>query len=272
MLEYIHPKKLYIYSKDLYKYRTTIFELAKKDFKARFLGSYLGILWAFINPIVTILILWFLFQIGFKARNIGNYPFSLWLLCGMIPWFFFSESLTNATGSIIDHDYLVKEFVFPVGILPMIKILSSLFVHFFFILLLVIILFFYKITYTINNIQIFYYLFATVIFVLGLSWITSSLVIFIKDISQIVAIILQFGFWITPIFWTLEMLPTRYGFFFSLNPLYYITNGYRESFLSKQWFWEDPWHTLFFWIVTFVIWVIGAIIFKKLRPHFADVL
>lgn len=265
-------RQFYYFLKDIVKIRTIIWDLTKKDFTNKYLGSYLGLLWAFIQPTVTILIFWFVFQVGFKSRPVDDFPFVLWLMAGMIPWFFFSESLTNATNSIIEYSYLVKKVVFRVSALPIIKILSALYIHLFFVVFLFVMFLVYGYIPTLYNLQVLYYLFAVIMLVLGISWITSSMVVFLKDIGQLVNMILQFAFWLTPIFWTLKMLPERYHFYIKLNPVYYITEGYRMSFVYNVWFWERPMATLYFWTVTLAIFVIGAVMFRKLRPHFADVL
>jgi lipopolysaccharide transport system permease protein/teichoic acid transport system permease protein len=121
-------------------------------------------------------------------------------------------------------------------------------------------------------IQIIYYLFATSVLVLGVSWITSSVVVFFKDIGQFVAILVQFGFWLTPIFWNMTMVPEKYHWIIKLNPMAYIIEGYRNSVIYHKWFFEDISMTLYFWIVTGILFVFGGVTFKKLRPHFADVL
>uniref|UniRef100_A0AAE9TKJ9 ABC transporter permease n=1 Tax=Paenibacillus polymyxa TaxID=1406 RepID=A0AAE9TKJ9_PAEPO len=120
--------------------------------------------------------------------------------------------------------------------------------------------------------QIPYFLICMIALLLGLSWITSSLVIFLKDVGQVVSMILQFGFWLTPIFYSLTAIPEKYQFLIKLNPLYYIIEGYRGIFLYHYWFWERPQQTLYFWLVTFIFLLIGYYLFKKLRPHFADVI
>jgi len=252
--------------------RSLILKLTQQDFKANYLGSYLTFIWAFIQPCITILILFTVFQIAFQVKSVDNYPFILWLITGMIPWFFFSESLINATNSILSYSFLVKKVVFRVSILPIIKILSALFVHLFFIAVIVIMFCLYGYLPTIYNLQILYYLCATLALVCGLSWITSSLTVFIKDMSQIVTMLIQVGFWATPIFWNFRTVPKEYHTLIALNPAFYIVEGYRESFISHAWFWEDPGRTLYFWGFTLVVFVIGAILFLKLRPHFADVI
>ena len=207
---------------DLLRFRNLVFELAVKDFKNRFLGSYLGVLWSYIQPLIMILIMWFVFQVGFKSQPINNFPFILWLIAGLIPWYFFSDGLLGATNSILEHSYMVKKIVFRASILPIIKIISSLFVHIVFLVIIVVIFACYGYFPDLYFLQIFYYLFGMVVFILGLSWITASLIVFVKDVGQIVGIILQLGFWATPLFWSINIIPQKYIFIFKLNPIYYI--------------------------------------------------
>jgi ABC-type polysaccharide/polyol phosphate export permease len=256
----------------LFKSRLLILKLAQQDFKANYLGSYLTFIWAFIHPCITIVIFYVVFQIAFHAGPVDKYPFIIWLMTGMIPWFFFTESLTNATNSILAYSFLVKKVVFRVSILPIIKILSALVVHLFFLILILFVSFINGYNPTIYNLQVVYYLCSTMILVCGLSWITSSLTVFIKDTGQIVAMLMQIGFWATPIFWNIKTVPEKYRNLIFLNPAFYIIEGYRESFMSQTWFWQNPGHALYFWSFTLCVFVIGAILFLKLRPHFADVL
>lgn len=109
-----------------------VLSLAKNDFKQRFAGSYFGIMWAFVNPVVTIMLYWFVFTIGFRnPQSNGSYPFVLWLIAGLIPWFLFSEALTSGTNALLEYSYLVKKVVFKIDILPIVKIMSASVVHFF---------------------------------------------------------------------------------------------------------------------------------------------
>ncbi len=260
------------YLKSLYKDRNLILQLAKNDFKVKYLGSYLGMFWAFVNPVILILIYWFVFQIGFRSMPVGDVPFILWLVAGIVPWFFISEAVAVGTNSILDNSYLVKKVVFRVSLLPIIKMLSTLFIHIIFLIIVIILFLFYGYEFNIYYLQVFYFLFSTIILVYGVSLITSSLAIFSKDVGQIVSVILQFGFWLTPIFWSFAIVPTNIQFWFKLNPVYYLVEGYRNTLIYKRWFWEDPLLTIYFWFVTLFILVVGIWLFKKLRPHFSDVL
>ena len=257
---------------DVLRNRRLLLELTKKDFKERYLGSYLGILWAFIQPSITVFIFWFVFQVGFKSMPVENVPFILWLVCGMFPWFFFSDSLNSATNSILCNSYLVKKVVFRVSLLPLVQIISALIIHMFFVCILFLMFLSYGYMPSLYNLQVFYYLFGLICFSFGLSIITSTLIIFLKDIGQIVAMILQFGFWATPVFWSFKIIPEQYHWIIKCNPMFYIVEGYRNSFIYHKWFWELGYTTIGFWVATCLIMFLGVFLFKKLRPHFADVL
>ncbi len=262
----------YRFLRDVIQNRRLLSDLVKNDFKTRYLNNYLGVLWVFIQPTITILIFWFVFQVGFKSAPVQDTPFVLWLVAGMIPWFFFSEALGSATNAILDNSFLVKKIVFRVSLLPIVKIVSALIVHIFFICFMFGMFLYYGYMPSIYWLQIGYYLLASIILLLGISWITSSVVVFFRDLGQLVSMVIQFGFWLTPIFWMLTMIPETYRWVFKLNPAYYITQGYRDALIDHVWFWNKPMEALQFWTVTVIIFALGAIVFRKLRPHFADVL
>ncbi|MZQ83736.1 ABC transporter permease [Paenibacillus sp. 5J-6] len=265
-------KEILFFFKDLFNNRLLVWDLSKKDFQNKFTGSYLGIIWAFIQPFIMILIYWFVFQVGFKSTSVSDVPFVIWLLSGMIPWIYFTDSVFNSTNSIVESSYLVKKIVFNVRILPLVKVISAAYIHLFFIIVLLAMLFIYGFSFNLAYLQIFYYFIALFLLVLGIGLISSSLIVFIKDIGQIISMLLQFGFWLTPIFWSMQQIPEQYQFLLKLNPMYYIANGYRETFLTHVYFWEHPVLTLYFWVVVLVFLSAGIILFSKLRSHFADVL
>lgn len=201
-----------------------------------------------------------------------NVPFILWLSSGIISWFFFSEALPNATNSMMEYSYLVKKVVFKVSILPIVKVLSTLFVQFVFIIFILIIAMIYGYYPTVYSIQLVYYCFCAFLLVLAISYTTSAVVLFFKDLGQLIAIFLQIGMWSTPIVWSYTIVPEKFMWIIKLNPMFYIVEGYRDSYINKIWFWEKYNQTALFWGVTSLILIIGIIIFKKLKPHFADVL
>ncbi len=260
--------------KELYFNRKLILKLSFNDFKTKFAGSFLGIIWAFVQPLITIFVYWFAFQVGLKSQPVGNFPFALWFMAGLIPWFYFAEALNGGTSSLIEYSYLVKKVVFKISILPIVKVISSLYVHLFFVVFLLAMYMLYGYMPDLYYIQIIYYSGCMFFMVLGLSYITASLVVFFRDLGQIVNIILQVGVWMTPILWnikTMEVSPVVKTIL-KLNPMYYIVNGYRDSLIEKAGFWHHPWLTLYFWTFTALAFIIGTVTFKKLKVHFADVL
>ena len=234
------------------------------------MGSYLGLLWVFIQPLVTITVLWFVFDVGFKARPVRDIPFILWLMAGMIPWFFVSEAVLSGTTSVVDQSFLVKKVVFRVSILPVVQLLSALLVPAFFLLLMGLVCWGYGYPPTFRMLGVLYFTLAAAILVLGLTWLTSALCVFIRDVTQIVSIIVQLLFWLTPIFWSITTVPEKYLMVLALNPVYYITEGYRSCFVngslpSLGW-------SLYYWFFALATMLVGAIVFRRLRRHFADVL
>lgn len=249
-----------------------IWKLSKNDFKTKYAGSYLGITWAFVQPIVTILVYWFVFQVGFKSAPVKDFPFVLWLVAGLVPWFFFSEAVMNATNSMIEYSYLVKKIVFKISVLPIVKVISSLFINLFFIGFTVLLFMAYGYIPDLYSIQIIYYTICLVILVLAITYGTCSIIVFFKDLGQIVNIFMQVGMWMTPIMWSYEMIPEHWQWILKVNPMYYIVQGYRDSLIHKVWFWERTNQTIYFWIIVSIIFGIGALTFKRLKVHFADVL
>jgi teichoic acid transport system permease protein len=256
----------------LLKNKKLIWELSKNDFRTKYAGSYLGIIWAFVQPVITILVYWFVFQVGFRQSQATEYPYVLVLVTGIIPWFFFADGLNGGSSALLEYNYLVKKIVFNIDILPVIKIMSALFVHGFFVLFTLILTICYGYYPSICTLQVLYYSLCTFVLVLGLSYLTSAIAVFFRDIMQIISIILQVGIWMTPIMWDVATIPARWRWVFRLNPLFYVVNGYREALLYHGWFWDDLAWTAYFWVFAVVVFALGTAVFRRLRPHFADIL
>ncbi len=260
--------------------RRLIRTLAKNDFKTKFSGSYLGTVWAFVQPVITVLIYWFVFDmaIGARAQIRGELPlpYVLWLVAGIVPWFFFSDCLSAGTSVLNEYNYLVKKVVFHIDILPVVKIFSSIFVHVFFVAVAVLLFLLYGYFPDLYVLQALYYSVGVLLLALGMSYFTSAVSVFFPDVRQIVNIGLQIGVWATPIMWDIndmkEKIPEAVLIIMKCNPLYYIVLGYREAFIDKVWFWEHPGMTLYFWGFTLTVCLLGVKVFKRLKVHFADVL
>ncbi|AIQ26311.1 ABC transporter permease [Paenibacillus sp. FSL H7-0737] len=265
-------KEVYKFMKEIFIGRKLIFSLAKNDFKTKYASSYLGIVWGFIQPLLTIVTYWFVFQVGLRSGSVSDVPFILWFIVAIIPWFFFSEALSSATNVYTEYSYLVKKVVFKIELLPIVKIISALFVHLFFILFIFVMYTGYGYYPNLYSFQMLYYLICTIMLVFSVSLVTSAIVLFFKDLNQIIIIILQIGFWFTPIGWSYAMLSDFWSKIFKLNPMFYIVEGYRDTFIRGVAFIDHPYYTLYFWMFCLAMLVVGIKSLKKLKPHFADVI
>lgn len=246
--------------------------LAKNDMKNKFAGSYLGVLWAFVQPVITILLYWFVFQVGLRSSDVGEVPFVMWLMAGLIPWFFFQEAVMNATNSFIEYNYLVKKVVFNIDILPVVKVVSASFIHMFFLVVLVLIYAAFGYFPGVICLQLLYYSLAMMALVLSIAYLTSAIAVFFKDMMQLVGVLMQVGVWATPIMWNINSLdlPKALMVIFRLNPMFYIVNGYRTTLIDKKPFWELGAEALCFWGIVIILYVVGTSVYKRLKPHFAD--
>lgn len=257
---------------DTIRNRQILWSLSKNDFKARFASSYLGAVWAFVQPLATMFIFWYVFQIGLRNAPVNGVPFIVWFAPAYLVWIFYSDTITMTTVCMNEYSYLVKKVNFRVGTIPIMKLLSGSFVHIAFIIFI----FFLNICYgygiSIYNLQVIYYFLCTLLLLLGLGWLLSAVTPFVKDVPSIVSVLLQILFWSTPIVWNPEIMSKPVQRVLQVNPMFYICQGYRDTFIDHIWFWQRGSTGIYFWCFTLVILCLGAYTFKKLRPQFADVL
>ncbi|MDP2991022.1 MAG: ABC transporter permease [Kiritimatiellota bacterium] len=255
--------------------RRIVLALTWQDLRNRYIGATFGLLWSFIQPLIMALILWFVFAVALRAKPIHGVPFIAWFLVSVAAWNFFAESLGTATQVFREYAFLVKKVRFQIEILPLVKILAAAFVHFLFLAVVVVILLAQGVSVSWFWLQTLYYMAALILLVQGLSWITASLNVFSRDVAYAVQVLLQLGFWVSPVFWEFDMIPDRFqalAALLKLNPFVYIVQGYRHSLVEQIPFWADWPLMLYFWGFTLAVWLAGYCLFKKLKPQFADVL
>ncbi len=277
ILIFVWYDRLMVLPVELFHSRNLIKRLAINDFKKRYAGSYMGIVWALAQPVVTVVMYYIVFDIVFRQRAQAvsggvEIPYVLFLTSGLVPWFFFTEALTNGTTSLLEYNYLVKKVLFKISILPIIKIIAAMFIHVFFIGVLMIIACVYGYYPNIYWLQIIYYIGCEFILVLSLSYATCAIVVFFRDLLQIISIFLQLFQWATPILWNIDIVPDKYQWIVKLNPMVYIVEGFRNSIYGDTWFFEHFYSSTYFWIFVVAAFCLGALIFKRSKTHFADVL
>jgi ABC-type polysaccharide/polyol phosphate export permease len=252
--------------------RSLIWTLARRELRVRFAGSLLGTLWSFINPLVFLGIYYIVFSVIFKTKDPNGIPFIVVFLCAFVPWTLFSDALIMGTSSILGSAQIVSRMAFPIELLPVAQLLVAGLVHVFMLALLFIVLMASGIAPTAFAWQLGYFELGLMLFTLGLIWLTSSLNVFFRDIGQLVNTVLAILFWLSPIVYVQEQVPTWLRWPISLNPLSYVINGFRDSLLYGRPIWHDLWGMTYFWTFTAGAYIFGAYVFLRLKDEFADAL
>ncbi len=271
MRQYANPFKMV---RHLWQQRDLITQFTKRQILQRYKGSYLGVLWSFVTPLVMLLIYTFVFSVVFQARWEGavtdnHAEFALMLFAGLIAFNVFSEAITTAPSLITSNGNYVKKVVFPLEILPVTNLATALINSFFSLLILQIgmVVFLGRCSWTIILLPLLYI--PLTLLCLGLSWFLASLGVFIRDIGPLLGLVVQMLFFLTPIFYPMTAVPENVRFVIYLNPLAFIVNHFRRVILLNQ---MPDWGE--FWLVTaatFIVCMLGYIWFMKSKRVFADV-
>ncbi len=253
--------------KELWDYRQMLFSLVKKELTTRYKGSVLGFLWTFINPLLQLVIYSVVFsQILMRGSQIENY--SMYLFVALVPWLFCSTSLVSGSNCILSSAGLVQKIYFPRIILPITSVVSNFMnMVFSFIIVFAALL--------ISGIGLSVYAFWLPVimileffFVLGLVFIFSALTVYFRDLEHILGIVTMAWFYITPILYTLDMVPVRFMPLAMANPMTGIVSAYRDILYYKQAPNLQP--LLITLLVSVVALVLGYVIFHKLQKRFAE--
>ena len=246
--------------------------ISKVDLIKFYKGAALGYAWAVIRPLVTVLVYLFAFTFIRQSSYVDGFPFFVWLIAGLCPWFFVNDSIICGAMSIRQYRHFVTKMKFPVSTIPTFVLLSKLYIQIM-LLVAVIIIFIIQGYYPdIYYLQFMYYIPTMYIFFLTLSWTLSSLSVISRDFENLVKAAIQAVLWLTPILWNINNVKMPIlKFILKLNPVNYFIEGYRNIFLYKQWFFETK-YSIYIWIVILITALIGSHVYKKLYKDFTDVL
>jgi teichoic acid transport system permease protein len=249
-----------------------IFRLSFYEVKGKYNMHYLGVFWQILNPAVQIAIYWFVFGLGIRGgAPVGGTPFFLWLLAGIVPWLFFSPTVTQASNSVHTKISLVSKMKFPVSILPSIRIVGNSFSFILMLIATVIILALNGKSSGIYLLQLPYYLLCLYVLLFGISLLLATLTTIIRDIANIVQSTMRVMMYMLPILWNVEeRLPEVVVTFLKLNPVFYLIDGFRNALIGGTWFYEDVAYMIYFWLFTILILFIGSSVHMKFRHKFVD--
>lgn len=269
-----HPVSPLSLFKSLFRYRTLIWDLVKREVVGRYRGSAFGLLWSFFNPVFMLLVYTFVFSVVFKARWPGGTEskteFALVLFAGLMLFNFFAECINRSPSLILANVNYVKKVVFPLEILPCIALGSALF-HL--LISLAVWITFYLIFYGMPHVTILLFpvvVFPLIILVLGVSWFLSALGVFLRDVSQFIGIVTTVLMFMSPIFYSATSLPERYRDFLHLSPLTAVVEQARNVLF---WGVGIDWRIWsLYTIAACLIAILGYAWFQRTRKGFADVL
>jgi homopolymeric O-antigen transport system permease protein len=224
--------------RNLERRRGLIVNLVARDFKQRYIGSSMGWLWAAVHPLVLLASYTFVFAVVFKVKlrpEDGTSNYAIFLFAGMLPWLLFQETVQRSVNSMVDYANLITKSVFPAELIPIAIFLSNVLNHLLGLLILLV-----AVTLTSHKLGaplalLPLYIFLLGLFTMGVSWLVSSLNVFLRDTAQVLAIVLTFWFWFTPIFFTVDRLPPGLRFLALWNPLAGVVSAYRSAILLGHW-------------------------------------
>ena len=256
---------MFKFFKNLYNYRELLKTNVKKEIRGKYKNSFLGVLWSFLNPLLQIAVYAIVFPLILRNTQ-ENYV--IFLCCGLIPWTFFSTAISRAAFTMVENGNILKKVYFPREILP-ISIVTSEAVNFF-ISTIIIIGFVIFGGLGITKYIIFYpiVLFAQYLLLIAISFIVSSISVYIRDLQHLVGVALQLLFYGTPIVYASETIPENFKWILNINPMTYIINGYRDIFYNQTMIDIKP--LLILILCSIVACVIGYLIFNKLQKGFAE--
>ncbi len=258
-----------------WKYRTLIFALIKQDVVGRYKGSILGVLWSFFNPVFMLTVYTFVFSVIFKARwNVtqgeSRFEFALLLFAGLLLFNLFAECINRAPGLIIQNTTYVKKVVFPLEILPLV-VLGAAFFHT--LINLFVLLIFSVFVFGPPPVTVFEFpLLLIPLFGISLagSWILASLGVYLRDVAQVVAVLVTALMFLTPIFYPVSAVPETYQTILYLNPLTFLVDQGRDVlFLGAH---IELWGYIKLTLFSLIAAWLGFVWFQKTRKGFADVL
>ena len=258
------------------RHRGLIQAMVERDLKSRYVGSVMGIFWSVIHPLVLLVSYTFVFSVIIRhplGPETGMASFAVYLFCGILPWMMFQETLTRSSNVIVDNANLITKTLFPSEILPVAVLIANLVNHLIGVAIFLVIILVYLQNLSLYVLLIPLYLFPLMLFALGLSWVVSSLQVFLRDTAQIVTVVLTFWFWFTPIFFTEEHLgrvSDKLVLAMHFNPLAEVVIAYRKMLLLAE---MPSWQGLIFlYGMALVTFVIGGLVFRYVKRSFADVL
>ena len=259
--------------RNLVERRALVAQLVRRDFHLRYVGSAGGWAWGVVHPLVQLVVWYFIFVVCLgvslpEGSLTQNYP--MFLFCGFLPWMLFQETVTRSAGSLVEQSNLITRTVFPSEVVPVSIFLSSLIHHLIALALFVLGAVFWLKTLSPMLLLLPLYMLLLGFFAVGVGWIVSSLHVYLRDTGQVLNVIMQLWFWLTPIMIPEDRIPARFHFLVAWNPMSWMVRAYRYRLLTPNWPGSKELAVLS--LSCAGVFIIGGLFFRQLKRGFADVL
>jgi lipopolysaccharide transport system permease protein len=222
------------YWSDLWRYRELFYILAWRDFKVRYKQTVIGVAWSVLRPLLTMMVIVVVFSKLAKMPSEGNAPYAIMSLAGLLPWQFFSNALSESSNSLISNTNLFTKVYFPRILIPASSIVLGFVDFLITFVLLLLIMIFYQFVPNINMIFLPLFFILTFFASFGIGILMSTLNLKYRDFRYIVPFIVQFGMYISPVAFSSSIVPQKYQFLYSLNPLVGIIDGFRWCIIGGE--------------------------------------
>jgi lipopolysaccharide transport system permease protein len=261
------------FARILVERRALLFQLVRRDFQQRFVGSTAGWLWGFVHPLVMLLSYAFVFQVCMHTKlppGEVTQNYTLFLFAGFLPWLLFQETVTRSAASVVENASLVTKTVFPAEVLPVSVFLSSVANHLMALVLMLAAIGIWERRFSPWAFLLPMYMVFLGLLGVGLGWIVAALQVYIRDTSQMLSVVLTLWFWTTPILLDESRFPRWAHVLVRWNPLAYLVRAYRDRLLS----WRVPrlGDLGILAACSLAVFIMGGFLFRHLKRGFADVL
>jgi ABC-2 type transport system permease protein len=258
-----------------YDRRWLIKYLAQRQVARSYQNSYLGLVWAFLSPLIMVVLLTFIFSemLGFRFREVtgdSSLNFGLYLYCGLLPFLAYSQALNQGSNVVRRNSDLVQKVVFPLEILPLTTVITSLVQSVFGVgaVMLVLGVLEQRLNWTVLLLPLVFVL--QLLFTLGLGYLMAVVGTYLPDIRETLRAVVRVTFFITPILWPTDRLPEDWQFVVDYNPLAFLVEAYRNLILDGEL--PGGMATLYFSLFTLVLVTVGLVLFNRVKHNFADLL
>lgn len=251
--------------KDLVNYSEFLKSNVKKDIRGKYKGSFLGVLWSFINPLLSVLVYAIVFPYIMRIK-VENYL--IYLITGIIPWTFFTSAINTGIISILSNADIIKKVYFPRIILPISSVTSALVNFFISCIIILAFCIFGGVGISASLLWLPLVALIQYVMLLGFTFILSAIEMYMRDIEHIVNFVLAMAFYATPILYTPDIFPDNLSWILKINPMAYLVNAYRDIFLYHQ----NPslYGLIIVGVFSVIIFIIGYIVFERLQKGFAE--